>query len=166
MVKARLASALLALSLAASLATLPACSSPDGAGTSATSAASSASQDATSPQGSPASGSSQANDAAADISVAVTIASPKTDDGFETIDASVAVPAGSSALDALQAATPDVIVEDGSYGAFVSSINGLANGTAGAQSGWTYTLNGNYVAESADACILNDGDVVAWEFYV
>lgn len=153
MVKTRLAGILLALSLSASLAVLPACSSSPASDPAQSSAAS-------------ASTASQADATAADITVTVTIASPKTDDSFQSVDSTIAVPEGSSALDALQEVTPDVVVDNGQFGAFVASINGLANGTAGAQSGWTYTLNGDYVAESAADCILNDGDTVSWEFYV
>lgn len=100
------------------------------------------------------------------MTVTVTVASPKTDDGFAPLEAAVELSAGSSALDGLKAAAADVVVEDGPYGAFVSSINGLANGSAGAQSGWTYTINGEYVSESAGDRTLADGDTLAWEFYV
>lgn len=158
MVKTRITRLLVALSLAASLAVLPACSSPS------TSSASSSAATTTS-QSQAASASSQGSTQAADISVTVTIASPNTE-GFEAIEEVVSVDEGASALDALQAATPDVVVEDGQYGAFVTNINGLANGSAGAQSGWTYTVNGEYVPDSAADYTLADGDTVAWEFYV
>ncbi len=162
MVKARLASALLALTLVASLTALPACTS---SATSSSDAASSAASQAAS-AGSQASSAASDAPEAADMTVTVTVASPKTDDGFAPLEAAVELSAGSSALDGLKAAAADVVVEDGPYGAFVSSINGLANGSAGAQSGWTYTINGEYVSESAGDRTLADGDTLAWEFYV
>ena len=97
-----------------------------------------------------------------EVTISVTVTGEK--DGISINDATdMSVAAGVTALDALQLVSSDVIVEESSYGPFVSSIGGLANEGS---SGWTYTVNGEYVAESAGTYILADGDVLAWTYYV
>mgnify|MGYP000783447926 CR=1 FL=1 len=41
-------------------------------------------------------------------------------------------------------------VEDSDYGKFVTSINGIANGSEGEASGWVYTVNDETVMEACD----------------
>ena len=55
----------------------------------------------------------------------------------------------------------DVTVEDGQYGTYISAINGLA---AEGSSGWVYTVNGEQVMESVDACPVADGDTVEFSY--
>ena len=52
-------------------------------------------------------------------------------------------------------------VENGQYGTYISAINGLA---AEGSSGWVYTVNGEQVMESADACPVADGDTVEFSY--
>ena len=59
------------------------------------------------------------------------------------------------------AAEGDVTVEDGQYGTYISAINGLA---AEGSSGWVYTVNGEQVMESVDACPVADGDTVEFSY--
>lgn len=59
----------------------------------------------------------------------------------------------------------DINVADSEYGAYVDSIDGIANGSAGASSGWVYTVNGESVMESAGSCTLSEGDTVEWVFF-
>ena len=60
----------------------------------------------------------------------------------------------------------DVQVEDSDYGKFVTSINGIANGSEGEASGWVYTVNDETVMEACDVRQLAAGDSVQWSFYV
>ena len=64
-------------------------------------------------------------------------------------------------LSVIQATDADVTVEDGQYGTYISAINGLA---AEGSSGWVYTVNGEQVMESADACPVADGDTVEFSY--
>lgn len=68
---------------------------------------------------------------------------------------------GATVLSAIQATDADVTVEDGQYGTYISAINGLA---AEGSSGWVYTVNGEQVMESVDACPVADGDTVEFSY--
>ena len=76
----------------------------------------------------------------------------------------VELPEGATALDALEATGLEYVVEDSQYGAFVSSVNGLANGETSATAGWMYELNGEVALESCDELTLSDGDSLTWEY--
>lgn len=78
----------------------------------------------------------------------------------------VAIPAEGTVYDALMATGWDVQVEDSDYGKYVTSINGIANGSEGEMSGWVFTVNNEQVMEGCDACKLADGDTVEWTFFV
>ena len=68
---------------------------------------------------------------------------------------------GATVLSVIQAIDADVTVEDGQYGTYISAINGLA---AEGSSGWVYTVNGEQVMESVDACPVADGDTVEFSY--
>jgi len=68
---------------------------------------------------------------------------------------------GATVLSVIQATDADVTVEDGQYGTYISAINGLA---AEGSSGWVYTVNGEQVMESVDACPIADGDTVEFSY--
>jgi hypothetical protein len=107
------------------------------------------------------------SEAAASISAQVTLTDAHDEDATEVIfDGEVTLDEGASVLDALEATGVEAEVVDSEYGPYVTSINGLENGAYGDSSGWTYTVNGEYGTTSADACILADGDEVAWSFLV
>lgn len=57
--------------------------------------------------------------------------------------------------------TVTVTDADGQYGTYISAINGLA---AEGSSGWVYTVNGEQVMESVDACPVADGDTVEFSY--
>lgn len=75
--------------------------------------------------------------------------------------AQVSVPEGASVMDALEATEFDYVVEDGQYGAYITSMMGIETGT---NSGWVYSINGESGMEAADVAVVADGDVVTWEF--
>lgn len=68
---------------------------------------------------------------------------------------------GATVLSVIQATDADVTVEDGQYGTYISAINGLA---AEGSSGWVYTVNGEQVMDSVDACPIADGDTVEFSY--
>lgn len=48
--------------------------------------------------------------------------------------------------------------------AYVTSINGVAEGSDGKSSGWMYEVNGEAPTVAADKCVLGNGDSVRWYF--
>ena len=50
------------------------------------------------------------------------------------------------------------------YGTYVTSINGLAEGSHGGESGWKYSVNGSEPNVACSKYVLKDGDVVKWKF--
>lgn len=80
--------------------------------------------------------------------------------------AEVSIPAEGTVYDALMATGWDVQAEDSDYGKYITSINGIANGSEGEMSGWVFTVNNEQVMEGCDACKLADGDTVEWTFFV
>lgn len=107
----------------------------------------------------------EAGQAAEDIVVPVSITMPESA-GAEPKTIEVTVSDGSTVLQALEATGWDVQAEDSDYGKFVTSINGIANGSEGDASGWVYTVNDEQVMEACDVCQLTAGDSVQWSFYV
>lgn len=107
----------------------------------------------------------EAGQAAEDIVVPVSITMPESA-GAEPKTIEVTVADGSTVLQATEAAGWDVQAEDSDYGKFITSINGVANGSEGDASGWVYTVNNKEVMEGCDACKLAAGDSVQWSFYV
>ena len=101
----------------------------------------------------------------ANISVQLKIDSSAADNSVGFVG-SVSVPEGSTVLDALEAADMDAVVQDSQYGKYVDSIGGLATGDHGSASGWVFTVNGESIMESADSCVLSDGDEVVWSYMV
>ena len=106
----------------------------------------------------------EAGQAAEDIVVPVSITMPESA-GAEPKTIEVTVPDGATVLQATEAAGWDVQVEDSDYGKFVTSINGIANGSEGEASGWVYTVNDETVMEACDVRQLAAGDSVQWSFY-
>lgn len=97
----------------------------------------------------------------------VTVAIDMPDNGMaESSVTNVTIPQDGTAYDALKASGATVQDEDGDYGKFVTSINGVENGSEGSASGWVYTVNDEQVTVSCDECVLAEGDTVTWSFYV
>lgn len=68
---------------------------------------------------------------------------------------------GATVYDALANAGWSAQASWGAFGAYVTSINGVA---ADAQTGWTYTVNGSMPSVACSSYKLADGDVVVWTF--
>lgn len=105
-------------------------------------------------------GSAEAQDA--HISVAVIVDGSAADG--DVIEATVDLPEGANAFDALMMAGVEVESQDSDYGIYVSSVNGLAAGANGEYSGWLYAVNGEDGMVAADECLLADGDEVRWYY--
>lgn len=73
---------------------------------------------------------------------------------------SVTLEEGATAYDALCAMGVSV----GGNSTYVSSINGLAEKTNGAMSGWMYSVNGVFPNKACGKYVLSDGDVVEWVY--
>ncbi len=134
--------------------TLTACASPAGAPT-------------TSATGSAAGEASQAAAMEVTISIAVQEGSELSEQNaaFVPTEAmTVRLSQGATAFDALMASDAEVTSEESAYGIYVTAIDGLANGSEGPSSGWTYTVNGEMPTESADVHRLASSDEVRWTF--
>ena len=109
----------------------------------------------------------QTQQAAAETTIQITMDISFPDDsGMEDIeDASVTVESGSSVLNALNVyadeADLEIEMDNASENPYVTGIGGILESDT---AGWIYEVNDEMVMESADACILNDGDNVSWNY--
>ena len=145
--RAAAAFALVAALLSGALMT--GCASQDSGASSSDSSAAAAS----SPESSAA-----ASDAAGKVTV--TLTSPAADDAV-TYEGDADIEDGATVLDVLEGTGLEMVIEDSEYGAYVSSIEGLANE---GMLGWVFTVNGQQINVSADQQTLVDGDSVEWSY--
>lgn len=110
----------------------------------------------------------QAGDGAAGgetINVMIEIDYPDDSNIADVEDVSMQVPEGSTVLDVINeyGKANDVKIElsDKSESAYVTSINGVSEGSA---SGWVYEVNDEMVMDAADQHIVKAGDEVSWEY--
>lgn len=103
-----------------------------------------------------------------DISVEVTLTesvagSSLQETALQFSEETIAVnaPAGSTALEVLEATGREVKTDDASE---VTAIGGLGNGDAGEGSHWTYTVNGEVQTVSPGECVMQDGDQLTFDF--
>lgn len=99
-------------------------------------------------------------DSTVQIEVTVAIAANE-EKSIEAQEETVAVSEAASVLDATESSAFDAQVEDSEFGSYVSSLVGVA---AEGSSGWVYTLNGETVMDSAESCVLTEGDRVEWSY--
>ena len=71
---------------------------------------------------------------------------------------------GASVYDALKATGLSINARDTQYGVYVVAIGGVAEKSAGGESGWKYSVNGSEPGTSCSNYILKRGDVVKWKF--
>ena len=145
----RLAAMLAAVLLALCVGMLGGCGNNDAASSSAAQAPASSSTAA-------------ASESAETLHVTVSIDLTAADGKVET--AEVSVPAGATVLEATQATSFELDVQDSQYGKYVNAINGVATGDHGDQSGWLVAVNGEDLMVSADAQEVADGDKVEWRY--
>lgn len=82
----------------------------------------------------------------------------KVGDGDEQ---QVAIEKDATVLDVLKASGVSYQSEDGSYGEYVTSIDGKA---AEGNSGWSYTVNGEEPSVGAGDYKVADGDAIVWSY--
>ena len=105
---------------------------------------------------------SDQSQAESDINVYITI--DDAGHGNASYAGNVTLDEGASVYDALMATGVSVNARDSQYGTYVAAIGGLAEKSAGGESGWKYSVNG---VEPQTACSnykLKSGDVVKWKF--
>ncbi len=88
------------------------------------------------------------------------------EDGWMLRETALTVPEGTTVLEALQwsAQETELRVVTSGPTALVERVGDLANGDAGEGSGWTYTVNGETISESAAVQTVSEGDQVVWSF--
>lgn len=94
--------------------------------------------------------------------IEVTVEIDATAGEGEKTSATIELPEGATAYDALVAAADDVNASDSEYGMYVQGINGLAGGDFGDMSGWMFEVNGEMAEVAASELELEPGDVVTW----
>lgn len=104
---------------------------------------------------------------AAMISVEIEIDFPDESGIADVEDVVVEVPEGGTVMDALNAYAEandcEILMDETATPPYVIGIGGqVATDTAG----WVYELNDEMVMEYADACEVNAGDEISWEFEV
>lgn len=82
--------------------------------------------------------------------------------GYFLQNAAVEIKAGESALDVLKRTLRenDIVFSIASSSGYVRSIGGLSERDCGAQSGWLYRINGEFMNYSSKYCKLQAGDVL------
>ena len=82
--------------------------------------------------------------------------------GYFLQNAAVEIEAGESALDVLKRTlrANHIVYSIASSSGYVRSIGGLAERDCGAQSGWLYRINGEFMNYSSKYCKLQAGDVL------
>lgn len=85
-------------------------------------------------------------------------------EGGEVTTKQVVADEGDTVIDVLEKSGIESVIEDSSYGAYVFSIEGLAQGDHGAMSGWLYSVNGQPGEEAADKYEVKKGDTITWNY--
>ncbi|MCL2632763.1 MAG: DUF4430 domain-containing protein [Coriobacteriia bacterium] len=106
-----------------------------------------------------------------DISAAVELEDPTAlaiaeDKGGSVYSVEIGIREGDTLLTALQNAAPDIIVgtTSGSWGTYISSIDGLAEKAVTNESGWTYLINEEWSLVGADGDEVADGDIIDFTY--
>ena len=105
---------------------------------------------------------SDQSQAESDINVYITI--DGAGHGNASYAGNVTLDEGASVYDALMATGISVNARDSQYGTYVAAIGGLAEKSAGGESGWKYSVNGVEPQTSCSNYKLKSGDVVKWKF--
>ena len=101
-------------------------------------------------------------DAADTIAVSVVVDGSAAGGGVTS--ASLTLPAGSTAYDALRESGVSVNARSTSMGVYVAGIDGLEEKEHGGSSGWVYSVNGSEPNVSCGSYTLSSGDSVYWQY--
>lgn len=92
------------------------------------------------------------------------IAEAVSSDGIILRPTALVLEEGASVFDVLEKSGLVVVSGKGPFGIYIKSIQSLAEGACGRQSGWIYSVNGKYPGYSSSKYTLKDGDVVRWRY--
>ena len=110
-------------------------------------------------------GNSGSNSSTGTVTVEIEIDYPDESGIADVEEAVVEIPEGGTVLEALntyaEANGCEIVMEENATPPYVISIGGLE---ATATAGWVYEVNDEMVMESADACVVNNGDEISWSF--
>ena len=137
-------------------------SSSDSSSDSSNSNSSSNSSDSSSSNSDSGSSSNSGDYDEATVNVTVIIDSGGFGDSVYTC--SVKLIEGFTVYNALGSTGLEINSRETQYGTYVTSINGLAEGSHGGESGWKYSVNGSEPNVACSKYVLKDGDVVKWKF--
>lgn len=135
-------------------------SSASGSGAAASQQSATADSGSSASEGASGQNSQEAPSAAQAINVTVKVMDPDNAE-VAAVETPVTLKDDVTVFAAIEATGVDMVAEDSSYGKYITSLNGKA---AEGSSGWVYTVNGEEVMESADACQLSDGDTVEFTY--
>ncbi len=75
---------------------------------------------------------------------------------------------GDTAYDVLvkacEEADLDLVAADSTYGKYIEGIGGLSAYDFGDESGWTYTINGEFAPVGVDAYMVQAEDILEWRY--
>lgn len=111
----------------------------------------------------PSGGAAPAGTSSAPSRITVSVSVDSTLGGGSSTSASVSVPAGSSVLDALEAAGYSVSTQNTQYGIYITGIGGV-EASSRDRRGWVYAVNGVEPSYSAANYALSSGDTIAWTY--
>lgn len=130
-------------------------------GASGTSGHSAGHGDAPAAQGSPEAPQAPAPD---DGLIRVTVLLDASTAGGPSRSASVTLARGATAYDALLATGAAVSARPSPFGTYVTSVDGLAAGERGGESGWKYSVDGTVPNVACSSFSLSDGQSVRWYY--
>ncbi|NLC40440.1 MAG: DUF4430 domain-containing protein [Clostridiaceae bacterium] len=101
------------------------------------------------------------------VNANVNYASNYAPDGVMLAGKEITVDPGSSVFDVLKASGLTINASNSFLGAYVSSVQGISEGAAGAgKGGWIYSINGVFPNLSASNVTVKNGDIVFFHYTV
>ncbi|MDD4541626.1 MAG: DUF4430 domain-containing protein [Eubacteriales bacterium] len=101
------------------------------------------------------------------VNANIPAAAPYAPDGTMLSNAAIAVRSGSTALDVLQKSNFIINANNNFLGSYISSIQGISEGAAGAGAGgWIYSINGEFPHTSSSNVTVKEGDRISFHYTV
>lgn len=83
-------------------------------------------------------------------------------EGGKLLEQEIELVEGDTPIDLLGYAGLSYELQESSYGSYVYSIDGIAQGDYGSMSGWLYYVNNEFAEESANKYQVKEGDIISW----
>lgn len=99
----------------------------------------------------------------AEVAYTLKIDASAVDEGY-LFDGSETAAAGTTVYEALIATGLDLEVKSSSGSVYVDGIDGVVGSKVSSTSGWMYAVNGEWPDVGADQCVIKDGDLIEWTF--